>query len=133
MASEKDRDADEKFCSHCGEAIAVKAEICPKCGVRQPVIETALAESTLRTATVLAAILGFIGFMGIGHMYAGNVGRGIALLLGGWVLWILFWVTIWLLVGIVFIPIGVALWIWSIYDVRSIIKSQSTVGHSHDT
>ena len=27
--------ADEKFCSECGSVIKVKAEICPKCGVRQ--------------------------------------------------------------------------------------------------
>lgn len=30
--------ANEKFCQECGEAINVKAEICPKCGVRQPAI-----------------------------------------------------------------------------------------------
>ena len=133
MASKNPRAADEKFCSDCGEAIAAKAEICPKCGVRQPTIETDFDKSTLQTATLLAAILGFIGFMGVGHMYAGSVGRGIALLLGGWVLWILFIFTIVLIVGIIFVPIGVALWIWSIYDVRSIIKNRSTVGHSHDT
>ena len=27
---------NEKFCQECGEIINVKAEICPKCGVRQP-------------------------------------------------------------------------------------------------
>ena len=26
---------DEKFCGDCGEAIKIRAEICPKCGVRQ--------------------------------------------------------------------------------------------------
>ena len=26
---------NEKFCQECGEIINVKAEICPKCGVRQ--------------------------------------------------------------------------------------------------
>lgn len=26
---------DEKFCGECGEIIRLKAEICPKCGVRQ--------------------------------------------------------------------------------------------------
>ena len=26
---------NEKFCAECGEAINAKAEICPKCGVRQ--------------------------------------------------------------------------------------------------
>ena len=27
--------ADEKFCHECGAVIKAKAEICPKCGVRQ--------------------------------------------------------------------------------------------------
>lgn len=27
--------SDEKYCSECGEIIKLKAEICPKCGVRQ--------------------------------------------------------------------------------------------------
>lgn len=30
--------ADEKYCHECGEAIRAKAEICPKCGVRQPTL-----------------------------------------------------------------------------------------------
>ena len=32
---QKEKQADEKFCSDCGEIIKLKAEICPKCGVRQ--------------------------------------------------------------------------------------------------
>src|SRR5947209_5126234 len=30
------RGPDEKFCQECGAVIRAKAEICPKCGVRQP-------------------------------------------------------------------------------------------------
>ncbi|MDK9700349.1 MAG: hypothetical protein OEM52_09415, partial [bacterium] len=34
--SETTQKADnEKYCSECGNIINVKAEICPKCGVRQ--------------------------------------------------------------------------------------------------
>lgn len=29
---------NEKFCVECGEIINQKAEICPKCGVRQPAL-----------------------------------------------------------------------------------------------
>lgn len=32
------KEADEKFCQECGAVIRAKAEICPKCGVRQPVV-----------------------------------------------------------------------------------------------
>ncbi|MCZ9891579.1 zinc-ribbon domain-containing protein [Brachyspira hyodysenteriae] len=30
-----DKQADEQFCSSCGKAIKIKAELCPHCGVRQ--------------------------------------------------------------------------------------------------
>lgn len=39
MSEEKIIGPDEKYCSECGEIIRLKAEICPKCGVRQ-IIET---------------------------------------------------------------------------------------------
>jgi RNA polymerase subunit RPABC4/transcription elongation factor Spt4 len=29
------KEADEKFCTDCGSVIKLKAEICPKCGIRQ--------------------------------------------------------------------------------------------------
>lgn len=32
----RQKGVDEKFCVECGEIIKMKAEICPKCGVRQP-------------------------------------------------------------------------------------------------
>lgn len=32
------KNSDEKFCQECGEVIRAKAEICPKCGVRQPAL-----------------------------------------------------------------------------------------------
>ncbi|MFH2044295.1 MAG: hypothetical protein ABIK92_04010 [Pseudomonadota bacterium] len=35
IQSKKTKMADEKYCSECGEIILLKAEICPKCGVRQ--------------------------------------------------------------------------------------------------
>ena len=31
-----EKSVDEKFCHECGAVIRAKAEICPKCGVRQP-------------------------------------------------------------------------------------------------
>jgi ribosomal protein L40E len=35
MTEAPQKAADEKFCSECGAIIKAKAEICPKCGVRQ--------------------------------------------------------------------------------------------------
>lgn len=36
--TDKIKGPDEKHCHECGEIIKAKAEICPKCGVRQPAI-----------------------------------------------------------------------------------------------
>lgn len=35
MSEPRVKAVDEKFCSDCGEIIKLKAEICPRCGVRQ--------------------------------------------------------------------------------------------------
>ncbi len=35
---QRTKQANEKFCVECGEIINQKAEICPKCGVRQPAL-----------------------------------------------------------------------------------------------
>ena len=35
MDNEHVKANDEKYCSECGQLINIKAEICPKCGVRQ--------------------------------------------------------------------------------------------------
>lgn len=44
---------------------------------------------------VLSIVLGLMGIMGIGHIYIGRVKRGIAILIGGILIWV-----------VVFIPIG---------------------------
>jgi TM2 domain-containing membrane protein YozV len=68
---------DEKFCSECGAIIKARAEICPKCGVRQ------LAPSGRnKLAAALFAI--FLGTFGIHKFYLGRVGWGIVYLLFFW-------------------------------------------------
>jgi type II secretory pathway pseudopilin PulG/RNA polymerase subunit RPABC4/transcription elongation factor Spt4 len=46
-----------KFCSNCGAEIDIKAKICPKCGVEQPLIP----EKVSNWWYVLAIFLGIIG------------------------------------------------------------------------
>lgn len=70
---------DEKFCSSCGNIIKIKAEICPKCGVRQyaPVSERRIA----------AALLAFfLGFIGVHKFYLGKIGQGFLYLIFFWTL-----------------------------------------------
>lgn len=81
----KQKSSDEKFCTDCGEVINIKAEICPKCGVRQtkPTLNFAVAENgkSKLMAVLLAIFLGFIG----GHkFYLGQTGMGILYALFFW-------------------------------------------------
>ncbi len=69
-----------KFCVNCGAEIDSKAEICPKCGVRQPSMVSGTGKS--RIAAALFAI--FLGGLGIHKFYLGRVGWGIVYLLFCW-------------------------------------------------
>lgn len=79
---------DEVFCSECGEIIKEKAEICPKCGVRQKaapnVFGTTAANGKNRIAAALLAF--FLGGIGVHKFYLGKIGQGIIYLLFCWTL-----------------------------------------------
>ncbi len=71
-----------KFCTTCGNELNVKAEICPKCGVRQPATGGGAGGKR-----VTAAILGIlIGGLGVHHFYLGNTLRGLIYILLCWTL-----------------------------------------------
>jgi len=70
----------EKFCMQCGARILAKAEICPKCGVRQYIPPTRYTKDRV-TAGILAILLGSFG---IHKFYLGKVGQGILYLLFFW-------------------------------------------------
>ena len=80
------KSADEKFCKDCGSVINVRAEICPKCGVRQLPVHSGLASTAPNGKSKLAAALFalFLGGIGIHKFYLGKVGWGIAYLLFCW-------------------------------------------------
>ncbi len=67
--------------------------------------------------TLILTVLGIIGLVGIGHIYLGNITRGIVLLIVGIVLAIITLVTF----GIGFI-ILIPFAIWVIYDARKQCK-----------
>lgn len=79
---------DEKYCSECGAIISAKAEICPKCGVRQKAAPLAGNLGNLapngksKLAAALFAI--FLGAFGIHKFYLGRIGWGIIYLLFCW-------------------------------------------------
>lgn len=79
---------DEKFCSECGAVIKAKAEICPKCGVRQMRKPLAInlgataPNGKSRMAAVLLAF--FFGGFGVHKFYLGQIGLGILYLIFFW-------------------------------------------------
>jgi len=77
---------DEKYCSECGSIIKAKAEICPKCGVRQASPFVNLAAVAPNGKSKLAAVLFafFLGSFGFHKFYLGQTGMGILYLLICW-------------------------------------------------
>lgn len=88
--------ADEKFCSECGAIIKAKAEICPKCGVRQSTPGRDFAGLAPNGRSKLAAALFalILGGLGIHKFYLGQVGWGILYL-------VFFWTFIPMVVGFI--------------------------------
>ena len=94
---------NEKYCINCGEIIDARAEICPKCGVRQPTEytntdnfhsepSTSKALNGRWLVTLLLCILPcLIGLNGIHRFYTGKIGTGVIMLLtlGGCGIWTL--------------------------------------------
>ncbi|MBK1684812.1 NINE protein [Rhodoferax fermentans] len=79
---------DEKFCSECGAVIKAKAEICPKCGVRQmnppAAINLGPVASNGKSRIAAALFAFFLGGFGGHKFYLGQVGLGIVYLLFCW-------------------------------------------------
>jgi len=89
---------NEKFCSECGELINLKAELCPKCGVRQmaPSATSSLGPVTPNGKNKVAAALFafFLGGIGGHKFYLGQTGQGILYL-------VLFWTCIPALIALI--------------------------------
>ena len=146
-----------KFCSNCGETLEnlndEEIKKCPKCKVdliqiggpthNTPVVDQ-LPYKSPGTAALIAFIGGIFALLGLGHMYIGNVGRGIGILISGIIIYVLLIIIIIFslsLQGLLFLgvdesPIGIeailiifvlgiayfVLWIWQIFNARKLAK-----------
>src|ERR687889_742472 len=100
-----------KFCSNCGKPLKNlnkdndKKEIkkCPKCGIdllprvgvstRNSSVVDQLPYKSPGTAALIAFIGGIFALLGLGHIYIGNVGRGIGILISGIVIYAVLIIT----------------------------------------
>lgn len=78
--------SDQKYCTDCGALISARAEICPKCGVRQLPLTNALGVLAPNGKSKLAAALFgfFLGSFGAHKFYLGQTGWGILYLVFCW-------------------------------------------------
>jgi len=70
------------------------------------------------TTLVLSIVLGLFGISGVGHLYIGQIGKGIGILIGGIILLVIGAVTLAFAVGVIFFIIYLVLFIWQIVDSR---------------
>jgi TM2 domain-containing membrane protein YozV len=83
---------NEKYCTECGMVINIKAEICPKCGVRQPAIaSSAISEPNGNRWISCLLLCFFLGPLGVHRFYTGHTAIGVVqlLTLGGCGIWVL--------------------------------------------
>ena len=85
---------NEKYCIECGVLINIKAEICPKCGVRQQLLATPLSAEIVeqRNKWITCLLLcWFLGVLGVHRFYSGHTAIGVLqlLTLGGCGIWAL--------------------------------------------
>ena len=75
---------NEKYCIECGVLINIKAEICPKCGVRQQLLATPLSAEIVeqRNKWITCLLLcWFLGVLGVHRFYSGHTALGVLQLL----------------------------------------------------
>ncbi len=80
---------NQKYCAECGAVILKRAEICPKCGVRQqapPFFSPPVVAPNGKSRIAAALLAFFLGGFGIHKFYLGQTGWGVVYLLFCWTL-----------------------------------------------
>jgi hypothetical protein len=81
------------------------------------------------TMGLLLELLGYLGFLGIGHIWAGKTTRGIALLVGWWIYLTMAWLLTIVLIGCLMLVAAVAIPIASgLYLKSEMEREQAAMG-----
>ena len=115
MSDIMEKTDDEKYCPTCRAVILKKAEICPKCGVRQ-VIASKTADASEKDWLITLLLCIFLWSVGAHRFYVGKIGSGVIMLL----IHVGSWATIFFTIGIPF----TALIVWAIIDLIYIITGK---------
>ena len=118
------------FCGQCGATLAAKYSPCPKCGyVKTRYNPTAppqgamyKSSGTTNLLSILCSLL--IGTNGVGHLYLGQIGRGIAFMIGGWLLvaGVIVGIFFFVIPGVICAIVALFVWIWSMFDANKQCK-----------
>jgi TM2 domain-containing membrane protein YozV len=87
----------KKHCFTCANILDARAELCPKCGVRQPhlagamaapapIVVTAPVPTTTKNKTTAGLLALFFGGIGVHKFYLGQGGLGVVYLIFCWTL-----------------------------------------------
>ncbi len=87
-----------KYCVRCGREVDAKATVCPHCGAALPTLEevnrTREKELNNIRSPWTAAFLSFL-VVGLGHLYAGEIGRRLAFFIFTFVFFAFSKVSLW--------------------------------------
>ena len=118
------------FCGGCGGPLASKFAPCPKCGHVKTTFNPSVpaqgflykSSGTTNLLSILCSLL--LGTNGVGHLYLGQIGKGIALMIGGWLLvaGIVVGVMLFVVPGIICGIAALIVWIWSMIDANKQCK-----------
>ena len=111
------------FCPHCGENNPFDAKYCKNCGtnlntnirVEQPIPNSTIVYTIPHKSVGVGIGLTFQR-KGLGHLYAGLIGKGLGLLI--------LYIVLWVISPAIYFTYIVAfiLWIWALFDVRNTIN-----------
>src|SRR5438045_8967578 len=82
------------FCTKCGAEVPASSRFCQRCG-DQPATVAPVVIVRSAKSPIVALILSFF-ISGLGQLYNGEIGKGVAFLIGYFIAWVCFWAVIWL-------------------------------------